>query len=71
MAVPSWEVGAQYCTPVLTKPEVFWPGGVESVRHPRFLDVQAQTENRSEGSGLPGPGSSSRRRGRIFRYGVK
>ena len=28
MAVPSQEVGAQYCTPVLTNPEVFWPGGV-------------------------------------------
>ena len=28
MAVPSWEVGAWYCAPVLTNQEVFWPGGV-------------------------------------------
>ena len=28
MAVPSREVGARYCAPVLTKQEVFWPGGV-------------------------------------------
>ena len=28
MAVPSREVSARYCTPVLTKHEVLWPGGV-------------------------------------------
>ena len=28
MAVPSREVGARYCAPVLTKQEVFWPEGV-------------------------------------------
>ena len=32
MAVPSWEVSAQYCAPVLTKHEVFWPGGVQQQR---------------------------------------
>jgi len=29
MAVPSREVGARYCAPVLTNQEVFLPGGVE------------------------------------------
>ena len=28
MAVPSREVGARYCAPVLTMHEVLWPGGV-------------------------------------------
>ena len=28
MAVPSWEVGAQYCAPVLKKGGVFLAGGV-------------------------------------------
>ena len=28
MAVPSWGVGARYCAPVLTNPQVFLPGGV-------------------------------------------
>ena len=30
MAVPSREVGAQYCAPILTMQEVLWPGGVHT-----------------------------------------
>ena len=33
MAVPSREVGARYCAPVLTNQEVFWPGGVSAQFH--------------------------------------
>ena len=42
-----------------------------AIRHLRFLDVQAQTEHRSEGSGLPGSCVFLKRHGRIFLYGVK
>ena len=38
MAVPSREVGARYCTPVLTNPEVFLPGGVYEVSCPDIAD---------------------------------
>ena len=37
-----------------------------AIRHPRFLDVQAQTEHRAERSGLPGSGVFLERRGQFF-----
>ena len=56
MAVPSWEVGARYCVPIHTNPEVLWltRRGLKSCFVPRNVTKVEEVDVDSDVQSVPG-----------------